>query len=473
MSVTPIGYVLLLIGPLLMFWRPRWLYFLTVFFLPFTATGVANVGEGLDASAVQVSMFLGTLLIARCLWNFLREGSFPIWRSDAKSLMWLGLFILSTAISLVMPIWINGHVRIPSPHLLDLSTTPLYLNSHNITGVLYMVYGFLFAYLIAVFNHTITTLRSTITAFMAGSAFSAVWALVELGCKITGLPYPAVLFNTGTGLSTMGYKEQLGEHLYRLSSVGVEPSIFAQSLLVAVAMYLPFVFGRLTLFGKKQDRVLFCFLFTVLCLTTASTAYLGIGFTVVLLFVLLTIRGLLSVKHLFHAIAGLTITGLLYLFVPVVQRVADEVLISKSGGYSAIERLMTIHNTWEMFVRYPVLGIGWGSITSHDLVVNILGNGGIAAAVPFVIAVAFTFRALYRSISRRRRLARVSDLMHMDFAMYVALAVTLFTSLLSGFLNVFSFFWFTWGLAIAIGGMDSLAQIKSVREVAVAKRALA
>jgi hypothetical protein len=43
-------------------------------------------------------------------------------------------------------------------------------------------------------------------------------------------------------------------------------------------------------------------------------------------------------------------------------------------------------------------------------------------------------------------------MVQIDFAMYVALAVTLLTSVIAGFLNVFSFFWFTWGLAIAVAG---------------------
>ena len=48
MEVTPIGWILLLVGPVLMVLRPRWLYVATIFFLPFTATDLINVGNDMN-----------------------------------------------------------------------------------------------------------------------------------------------------------------------------------------------------------------------------------------------------------------------------------------------------------------------------------------------------------------------------------------------------------------------------------------
>jgi O-antigen ligase len=457
MAVTPIGWILLIVGPLLLIARTRWLYMATVFFLPFTATGVINIGSGYNSSAVQVSMYLGSLLILRHLAGFLVKGKLPFPIAERASLVWLGLFIAATALSLMMPIWIDGHIMIPSGNLADLTTSPLYLSSHNVTAVLYMVYGFLFTYLIAVVNRKKETFRLTLKTFMAGSIFAALWAILELTCKISGIPYPAAIFNTGAALSTMGYKEHLTESVYRLSSVGVEPSIFAQTLLVAVSLYLPFVFGSARLFGRVLDRYLFSLLFAVLCLTTSSTAYVGILVALLIVLVLFTIKGVLGIKHFVQTMAGLVLAVVLYAFIPVVRSVIDEAVFSKSVSYSSLERLTTIYDSWGMFLRYPVLGIGWGSITSHDLFVAILGNAGIVGLVPFVAAMYAIFRGLYSSIKSRSKSLRVEGLMQMDFAMYVALGVTLFTSALSGFLNTFSFFWFTCGLAIAVLGTNGIS----------------
>ena len=452
MTVTPIGWVLLVVGLLLMVARPRWLYIATVFALPFTATGVINVGSGEDASAVQVSMYLGLLLIARHAAGLLRKGRLPFPRGERTSLIWLGLFIATTAASLIMPIWLDGHVLIPSPYLNHPGSQPLHLSGHNITGVLYMVYGYLFAYVVAVLNRDFQMLRLSLKSFIGGAVFAALWAIVELVCKVSGIPYPAVIFNTGTAGSTMGYKQFLAASVFRLSSVAVEPSIFAQTLLVALSLYLPFIFGKRTLFGKVLDRWMYALLFAVLCLTTSSTAYLGIFLGLLIAFVIFTRKGLLRIKHVVLTLTGVVVAALVWALVPVVRLVVDTVLLSKDQSYSALERLMTIQNSWEMFLRYPILGVGWESIGSHDMIVHILANAGIVGFLFFLGAIYAVFRGLYRPIKSRSKKLRVEGMVQIDFAMYVALAVTLLTSVISGFLNVFSFFWFTWGLAIAVAG---------------------
>jgi len=452
MAITPIGWVLLIMGPLLMIVRPRWLYIATIFFLPFTATAVINVGSGLNASGVQASMYLGSLLILRWVVGFLRRGAFPVPRTGRASLLWLGLFIAAVALSLIMPLWIDGRILIPSPHLGDLTSEPLHLNSHNVTGVLYMVYGYMLAYLIAVLNRKPAMLRLTLKTFMAGSAFAALWAILELACKASGIEYPAMIFNTSTALSASGYLQQISGGVFRLSSVSVEPSIFAQTLLVALSLYLPFVFSAPILFGKALDRLLFALVLVVLCLTTSSTAYVGIFIVVLLVFALFSVRGILKPRHIALPLAGLCAAALLYAGVPVVRQVLDATLFTKAADASAFERLMTISNSYEMFLKYPVLGIGWASITSHDLIVNILANAGLLGLLSFTIAMRSIFRALYRSIRSRSKSLRVPGLMRMDFALYVALGVTLATSAISGFLNTFSFFWFVVGLAIAASG---------------------
>jgi O-Antigen ligase len=458
MEVTPIGWILLVIGPLLMILRPKWLYIATIFFLPFTATDVINVGSDLNASGLQASMYLGSLLILRHVGGFLRRGTFPFPRSGRNSLVWLGVFIVVTMLSLIMPLWIDGRILIPSARFLDTTTEPLYLNSRNITGVLYMIYGYLLAYLTAVLNQKATMFRLSVKTFMSGSVFAAFWGILEFACKISGVTYPAMIFNTGTSLAAMGYQELLTGDVIRLSSVGVEPSIFAQTLLVALSLYLPFVFGAPILFGKALDRSLFALIFVVLCLTTSSTGFVGVFIVVVLVLTLLGIRGILRLRHLVMPLAVFAMMALLYASVPVAQQVLDTALFSKATDYSAFERLMTISNSYDMFLQYPVLGIGWASITSHDLIVKILANAGLLGLLSFTVAMYHIFRVLYRSIKSRSKSLRVPGLMWMDFALYITLGTTLATSVLSGFLNTFSFFWFVLGLAIAASNMDDLAQ---------------
>jgi hypothetical protein len=465
MQITPIGWLLIPLGVLLAVIRPRWLYLLTVFLLPFTATAVINVGTGQNASGLQASMYLGSLLLARYCFALLGTAYLPLPRAGRGGIAWLALFVAVAAISLVMPVWIDGRVQVPTPYLLDLSTQPLHLKSTNITGVLFLLFGCLFAYLVVGWTRYPVAFRQTLKAFLAGSAFSAGWALVELACNVSGIPYPAFIFNTSTSPSAGGYREVLEGGIFRLSSVSVEPSIFAQTLLIALALYLPFVLGPRRAFSKTLDRVLFALMLAVLLLTTSSTAYVGILVGILLVLWLLTVRRVLQLKHVVIPMVGCGLAGILYASVPVVQQIAESVLISKGGGYSALERLMTIRNSYQMFLKYPLLGIGWASITSHDLIVNILANCGFLGLAAFAIAMYFIFRALYRSIrSRRTTLAAV---MQPDLALHVALAVTLITCIISGALFVFPFFWFLCGLAIA--APDLMAKEATIAGFAVTR----
>ena len=459
MGVTPIGWVLLVVSPLFMLIRPLWLYLCFLFFLPFTATGIANVGSGQEGSAVQVAMFLGALLILRCMATYLAKRRLPLPRLGRSPFFWLVLFTFSTVVSLVMPILIDGRVLIPSELLEDPSSHPLYLSSHNVTGVLYMLYGLLVVYITAVLNRNSKMMRMTIKAFLSGSVFSAMWAIVEFFCKITGIEYPAFLFNTGTAGSTMGYKQVISGGTFRLSSVAVEPSIFAQALLVAIVLFLPYLSGRNRLFGRKADRLMVGLLLVVLLLTTSSTAYVGLAFGGFVLVALLASRGMLRFVYLGWAVGVLTLLVSIYVGIPVVRNVIEAMLLSKSGTYSALERLMTIQHSWELFKQYPALGIGWESIVSHDLIVHILSGAGVIGMLLFSMAIIQLFRALYRSIHAREVSVRTSleEFMRMDVALYVAFAITIFTSMISGFLNVFSFFWFVWGLAIAVLDLDLVA----------------
>ncbi len=442
-------------GPLLMVFRPKWLYVATIFFLPFTATAAINVGSGENTSGVQASMFLGTLLMLKVCASTLWKMSFPLPRRGRMCLFWLGVFIAVTALSLIMPVWLEGHVRIPSPRLTDPTPTLIHLTSTNITSVLYMVFGYAFVYLVVTANQKTSTLRLTLKAFLAGSAFASLWGILQLACKMTGIAYPGMIFNTskspsaiGSALATAGLLQQTAG-IIRIASVSVEPSILSQTLLVALSLCLPFVFGTDTLFSRKIDRKLFWLILVGLSITTSSTAYIGLFIVMLTVLSLLFIGGRLKPKYFLVPLEGLGVSTVLYFTVPAARRVLDMALFTKSQNYSAVERLMTINNAYEMFKKHPVLGIGWQSIGSFDLIINILANAGIIGLSAFLIAIYSIFRALYRSIKLTNRSLDFDGLMRIDFAAYVAFVVILGTSSFTGILYVFPFFWFTCGLAIA------------------------
>ena len=60
-------------------------------------------------------------------------------------------------------------------------------------------------------------------------------------------------------------------------------------------------------------------------------------------------------------------------------------LFSKSDSFSALERLDTIFSAWEVFLKYPILGVGWGTVTSTNMLTRILSSTGITGIFPFLL----------------------------------------------------------------------------------------
>jgi O-antigen ligase len=278
---------------------------------------------------------------------------------------------------------------------------------------------------------------------------------MELFCKIIGFPYPAVIFNTGKAASTLGYLEQLTGGFYRLTSVAVEPSILSETLLAAIAIYLPYIFGKDRLFGRILDKFLLMLMSSILLLTTSSTGYLGVVIIALNVIGFLVAKRMLRFRYLLIPTFGLLVFIGLYFSIPIVQQILDAALFSKATDYSALERMTTILNAYDMFIQYPILGIGWATVTSHDLIFKILANAGIIALVLFILAMACILYNLQRSINMRSKSLRLAGLMQRDFGIYLALSTILVTSVISGFLNTFSFFWFIIGMAIAEDTRDS------------------
>jgi O-antigen ligase len=96
-------------------------------------------------------------------------------------------------------------------------------------------------------------------------------------------------------------------------------------------------------------------------------------------------------------------------------------------------------------MKSPILGLGWGSVVSHDLVMNLLSNAGIIGLISFLAFVVVVSRGLLRSIK--------SSYFAEEKCWKIAIALSFFTLLLinvfTGFAFVFGHLWLTVGLAMS------------------------
>lgn len=116
--------------------------------------------------------------------------------------------------------------------------------------------------------------------------------------------------------------------------------------------------------------------------------------------------------------------------------------IMKPGS---IDRFYSVAVAWQLWLSAPILGYGWGSITSHDLLVRLLANCGVVGLAGF-------FGLFYRSYQAGCVARSKAD----GGKIVTPEACTLVITLLVMFISDFAFYlgigWIVLGLCWA-GGM--------------------
>lgn len=465
MRITPLGYILLPVGLAGLLTSERWLYRLFVFWTLFSATSVLNVGSGENGSALQVWMFFGGLWVLRLALERASLLSFSIDNRLKRMSYWMMAFLGVATVSLVMPVIINGSLQIASPVLGENTETPLVLSGHNVTQLLYLIFGALIAVCVAHVNLRDEDREATERIILYSGVFIACWGVFQFVCNVTGFPYPGFLLNNSGSASGKGFMQTLETGINRVSSAAVEPSVLAQGLLALLPLTLPAWRKKGFVFSRRRDRLISVLFVIVLVLSTSSTAYIGLAI-LGLTYVLYSVRtGSISKTKAFFVfgVMGILVAAVVavaFVSIPFVSELLNTVLFSKASSGSGLERAMTIALAYGYFQQYPILGIGWGSATSHDLIVKLLSNVGIVGLVAFCAAMFSIVRSNWKKISSRNSPLDLSREVWLT-----SLITFVLTSIVIGFPMVFGNFWLVVGMAMATAACSA-----SERDVSVAVR---
>ena len=449
--MTPLGYLLLPVGFACLLLSPKWLYRIFVFSTLFSATAVATFGEGEDASALQVWMLFGSLWLLRLLLGHLLTLSFSIDRRILRPCLWLIAFLAVASLSLFMPIYINGSLAITDPVPFATSETPLFLSWHNVTQVLYLIFGGAIAISVAHFNLLNRQRHETERVVLLSAIFISIWGLFQLICNLTGVPYPDFLLNNSGSGSGKGYLETMNG-IGRISSAAVEPSMFAIGLISLLPLTFPAWLGR----GSRGavlsvciDRSCTLLFIVLLVLSTSSTGYVGILILAALLFpLLLRTRTMSLAKALKFAAVGtaavITVATIAIFSLPIVSDVLNSALFHKYSESSGLARAVTIVQAFGYFEKFPLLGIGWGSATSHDVVFKLLSNVGVLGTFTFCAAMYCVIKANWQTLTPLGIPMSLSRA-----AWSLGFCTFLFASILNEFPLAFGNFWLILGMAIS------------------------
>ncbi len=449
MSITPTGLILIPLGIFALLVRPRWLYFLAVFFAPFSATSLINSGSGNTGSGFQPAMFFGGLLLLRSALGVAFRMRISIPRAVRKPLLLIFLFVAVCGISLIMPFIINGRILVMSRGELMAPIIPLYFKSSNITYLIGAVYGLLFAGYVARKNLNPKEFFRTVRIFLASGIFVSCWGLMQAILFVLHVPYPAAIFNNSASPYALGYDKSLESiAIPRVSSVALEPSVLSICLVGMLPILIAAVMGQRRIFGKYRDWLVLVLLLLTLALTTSSTGYLSAGILILVMIWTLYKYGRLNMLWMMGLMLLTGIGAVAVVVVPQVRDIVQTVLINKGDSYSALERGTVVLRDAEYFQQYPILGLGWGSAPAHDLIFGILANTGLMGLAAFVLFIGYILRRLGKDVARSYPSGQP---FRPSYLMFLSILVTCFAYIVSG-LPGGPAFWLIVGLGVAACG---------------------
>jgi hypothetical protein len=398
----------------------RQLLYWAIFFSAFSATSLLNIESltfGITPYIYFSVLYCGAALVTGAYRGLTVPASF---RDTA--LLGIGAFALVVLLATVIA-GIKGRAGLG-----------------HITQTAYLFLGLLMTGVVAFALGDAGARAKSFRALRYGGMFVAAWGLFQLVSSYAGFAYPSGIFNNSVSDFADLYDQKLAGGIHRISSVSVEPSFLAFSLVHVFA----FSSTRMALAsGATRMAELPTVLLTGTCLvlSTSTTAYVGLLVCAMLLMLAQPIRAAIT--------AGLLalVATVLLLYFSGFAAVLDEVTLSKFDTWSFKDRIANTHRGWELFLSQPALGGGWGS-AQDSLPVLLLANAGMIGLVFFLLAMAWTLFGTGKALAARPDAAARElwlDCAGCQAALYASLAM----SIASGFKYVVFDFWFMWGASIA------------------------
>jgi len=433
--MTYFGFVIIIIA---VFMSLKRLILLTTFFAPFSAFYAINFSD--SEKGVLVFMILIAIIGLKLIIYHILLLKIPLY--NYLTVFYVILFNLAIIISLINLFLNEGSIEIPP---VDLSSPDYIITLNkfdftNISQLVYIILGFIYVYAINVMFKNKYDIILVLKTYILSLVFTVFWGSYQYLAFIYDIQY-VELFNNGLSSASQGYL-QIDDGIKRISSVASEPSIYCIQLSLGMGLLIPSLKGKnnIYLFGKGYDLVIFV-IFTIASL--AATAFTGYISTVIslLFIVILVYKKEYIVYNFFRLLFALP-------FIILMSLIVYPIIILKIISYSFIERFNSINTGLELFLKSPVFGIGWGEVTSHDLIIRMLANGGILTLFTFLLLILHVIKKIFKS---RYDTKDYVDIIKMRS--FIGLFMILIIMSVTGFQYYFGFFWVALSIAIFSGNL--------------------
>jgi len=435
-SISPIGYIIIPLGLFPFFRGRRQLFWVTVVSIPYFYTYVAD----LSFTLVQPYQYLGVLLILRSLIDMtLGQGRRSYSISPATAAVLLFLFV--GYLSLIMPALLQDLIYVVPAETSYQEYENVELLRFRLRNVFQIIYP---TFMILMFLSMVKEIRGVrdLKSLVRVSIFSAFVIIGfglfhQIGMMMGQSQVVEAVFRVVTGFSEVpriySTYNMIGP-LPRMFSLAGEPGY--------TGSYLVFVFAIVLALGYNvvrdgwslsRGKLVQLVLLFGLIMTGSTTSYLGLCLLVLVLMILPALfrlgtkgsrqRSTLSFSTFFAVTVGVVVLAApiileaSYLDYVYDTHYAKLFLLEGSGSV----RSMTAQSGVEVFLKSPILGVGYGSHRTASLLTSLLSNVGALGTLAFLWFNGVIFR---RGLRVCRRSAD-SVLISISYALLVTLATLL------------------------------------------------
>ena len=403
--ISPVGYILIPLGLVLFLRGRRSLLWATIVSIPITIISIVDIG----VTVVSGFQFFGTLFIARCvvdgLWT--RNLRFRFSASKVTGLIFIAVCFFSIAMAAVK----SGTVEVLGQGgkwtEVYVNLEPLQLSAQNFTQIVFPFWGFLLYLFLARELNSVADLKKSLNVL--------VWGAIVLGTSSA----------VGGVLSTIG---QEGLYANVLSIFTVGPAGIKSPVIGTFGQF----FRSYTLAGEPGDTSLYyliglgglvgvalksasnagktipyawpklAFIVFALIINGSTAGYFGMFlFVIWLLLVPIVVSGRASVS-LRPVVKLLLGVGILLAVIGATLEVGGISLVEwvqqyhvakfqGEAGSGQIRRTVMLHGL-DIFLKNPILGVGYGSSLSLSFGAFLISNLGLVGTGVFFLFVFLAFR---------------------------------------------------------------------------------
>ena len=474
--MTIIGYIILPIVSSIFLYslydvNNKKLLQLCIFFIPFSGLSLYN--------NVEVSFYILPFTLCAVLWivlqlikPFISSSNISLDTSNSFIIFSL-IFFTCVSLSSLSPIFINGSdfyygANEDSARVFQIQPSTIY-----ILQLIYIFIGVFFSIFIVGALKTLLDIELVIKTLIIGSFVACLIGLFEIISFYLGYDLWTGFYHTvptGSGnLAEKGVRLDGLLNIARINSVSYETSNFAQHILVVYAFMFYSIKKQVPIFSQFYDKCLFLILLISLLLALSTTALIGI----IIIHFVYWIFNKPSLIQFFKSIVAITFLFLVFFLMyknfENFAVIIDVFVLNKFSSGSAESRLDVAFNAFEVFLRHPIIGVGFGVLPASDLIITILVGTGLIGFISFFIILTIIFyNSLFAKVtkiffnktneSKFRIINRISDLLNALIFSYLNLLI-IYQSI--GFTFRFGDFWAISGIIVA----TYILKEKTIREI--------